>query len=220
VIVLASSFYINGKVKGNFASSPFSINARLKAGFRSEFARTLNVSGKEYPVFSDNGRLSQDQEYLLGRSELVSLVDGNLRDGESIYFTRDEIGVYLTQPIKSNQVSDVIDRVIDLAGKVEIPAEKLNLKLLPLQFHPLIPLIEKWSSPDDSDRNDLLESASESIIRALIEEVGPYLEVIDSYLDSFRERNPTEEGAALGRLAEFALEAKKHLNSDSRSQIR
>ena len=209
--VLENRTYTNGIVTGTFASSPFSVNTKQRVGFQSEYASTLAVAGVQYPVFTEDGRLSQSQEDLLGGAELASLVEqSNLREGEMLYFTKNEIGFYLMQPT-TDHVSGVIDRVIDLAERVEIAEEKLNLKLLPVQFYPLIPLIERWAFPDDSERNDLLDVASKSALRALIDEVDPFLEVIDAYLDSFREGTPSEQATALARLAECALEAKQHL---------
>lgn len=87
-----------------------------------------------------------------------------------------------------------------------------KLELLPVQFHPIIPMIKKWAVPDDLERNDLLDSVPKSVLRSLADEVSPYLETINSYLDSFGEMPPTEEAVSLGRLAECALEARQRLN--------
>ncbi len=214
VRVLENSDYANGNVKGVFASRPFSINAKQKAGFQSEYATNLTVGSKQYPIFTESGKLSSDQECVLGRPELASAVEeSDLREGESLYFTKGEIGFYFhLKQTTSDRVRRVVDRIVDLAGVVEIPEDKPNFKLLPAQFHPLIPLIERWGLGDDSDRSDLLDTAAESILRALIAEVEPYFEAIDSYLDSFKERPPTDQAVALGRLAECALEARYRLN--------
>lgn len=40
-----------------------------------------------------------------------------------------------------------------------------KLELLPVQFHPIIPMIRKWAVPDDSERDDLLDSVSKSVLR-------------------------------------------------------
>ena len=137
-----------------------------------------------------------------------------MQEGEIVLFTKDEITFYLKQPT-SDRVSRIIDRMVDLAVKVEIPDEKLDLKLLPLQFHPVIPLIEKWALPDDSDRNDQLDMTPKSILRAFVDEVNPYMEAVDSYLNSLSGKPPTEEAGALGRLAECALEAKRLLSESA-----
>ena len=217
VTVLANNTYARGAASGTFASRPFTINAKQKVVFRSEFADALFVGGERYPVYTEDGKVSSDQKYLLSRPELVTLVEqSGLREGESLYFTKGEIGFYLKRP-DTDRMSGAIDRVIELAGKVEIAEEELNLELLPVQFHPIIPMIKKWALTDDSDRNDLLATTPEAVLRSLTEEVFPYLSAIDSYLDSFQGGAPTEQAVALGRLAECALEAKQHLDGKTGS---
>ena len=134
-----------------------------------------------------------------------------LQEGESLYFTKGEIGFYLKRP-DSDRVSGLIDRMIELAGKVETVEKEPNLEVLPTQFHPIIPLIKKWAVADDSERNDLLATTPVTALRALADEVSPYLHAIDSYLDSFAGKAPTEEAVALGRLAECTLDARQRLN--------
>jgi len=212
VTVLANKAYVHGSASGIFASRPFIINSKQKVGFRSELADTLSVSGERYPVFTEDGNVSSEQKDLLGRSELLSLIaQSGLRDGESLYFTRGEIGFYLKGP-DGARVTRVIDRVIELARKVETTEKGLNLKLLPAQFHSIIPLIKKWAVADDSERDDLLAATPVIVLQSLGEEVSPFLNSIDSYLDSFGGKAPTEEAVALGRLAECAVEAKQRLN--------
>jgi hypothetical protein len=211
VSLLANNTYVSGTVAGTFANRPVAVNARQEIGLRSDYAKTICVGADHYPIFTEDGQLSPDQEDLLNRSQVVSLLEQTgLREGESLHFTRGEIAFYLKQPT-SERVSNAIERMIDIAGMLEIAEEPLNLKLLPVKFHPIIPLIEKWGVADDSDRDDLLNRAPQSALQMLTDEVGPYLEVIDSYLDSFQEGPPTEQAAALARLAECALEAKTRL---------
>ena len=111
VAVLANNTYANGETSGTFASRPFSINAKQRA-LRSEFADALVVRGERYPVFTEDGKVSSDQKHLLSRPELVSLVEQcGLREGESLYFTKGEIGFYLKCP-DTDRISVAIDRMI------------------------------------------------------------------------------------------------------------
>jgi hypothetical protein len=213
LIVLENRDYVNGRVNGSFASGRLSINAKLGAGFRSVQASTLTLGGHHYPIYCKAPGLSSDQEDLLRRPELISLVeDSGLREGESLFFTQGDMGFYLRNSLV-DRIVRAMDRLVNLARQTEIPEEKLNLDPLPAQFHPLIPLIERWAVDDDSDRNDLLETVSKSLLQALVAEVEPYFEAIDSYLDSFHQKSPPEHAAALGRLAECALEATQHLTT-------
>jgi hypothetical protein len=210
--MFCNSVYVEISIEGTFTNRPFSINAKQNVGRSSLYADTFSVSSKQYPVFTEDGKLSPEQESLLGRPEVISLVEqSNLQEGESLYFNRGEVGFYLKRPT-TDQVSSVINCAIELAAAIEIAEEKLDLKLLPKQFHPVIQLIEKWALANDSDRDDLLASATETQLRQLVDEVNPYLQAIDSYLDSFRETALSEQAVALGTLAECALEAKQRLH--------
>lgn len=212
VSILANNTFIHGSAAGAFANRPFTINAKQKVVVRSEFAETLSVGAFRYPVFTEDGKLSLEQRSLLGRPELVSLVALlGLQEGESLYFTRGEIGFYLKPTGDSHRIDGVIAHVVGLAEKIEAVEEGPKLELLPDEFHPLIPMIKRWAVTDDSERSDLLEATPKLVLRALVDEVFPYLEAINSFLDSFGEL-PTEEAASLGRLAECAVEAKQLLD--------
>ena len=211
--VLGNSSYVAGSISGTFANRQLSLNAKEKLGVRSLYAGDLSAGSGKYPIFTEDGRLSQDQASLLVVPELVSLVEqSNLQEGESLHFTQGEVGFYLKLPT-TNRVSSVINSAIELVAKIGMAEKKLDLKLLPMKFHPLVQLIEKWALSDDSERDDLLASATKRRLRQLVDEVDPYLQAIDSYLDSFRETTPTEQAAALGTLAECALEAKQRLHT-------
>jgi hypothetical protein len=98
VTVLANSVIVNGSAAGTFASRPFSINAKQMIAFRSQLACTLSIDALQYPVFTEDGTLSSEQGYVLDRPELRSLVaQTDFEQGESIYFTRGEIGFYLSE---------------------------------------------------------------------------------------------------------------------------
>lgn len=217
VNIFANSAYVQGMVKGTIASRQLSINVKQKIASRSHFAGTLSIAGLQYPIFTQDGRLTPDQDALIGQSKFLVLMSKiGLGPEESVHFNRDEVSFYLLRP-ETNLVTRVIDLAIDFIEVFNIPEDKLNLKLLPVQFHPLIPLVERWGLSDDSDRTEQLAQAPEEVLRQLIENVNPYLVAIDSYLDSFRKAPPTEEGAALGRLAECALEASVYLRDRTKA---
>jgi hypothetical protein len=78
-------------------------------------------------------------------------------------------------------------------------------------FAPLVPLIRLWGMIDETERGECRENISRVALRALVEEVRPYLPAIDSYLDSFGEVTLSEVGVALGTLAEFIAETELQL---------
>jgi hypothetical protein len=210
-LLFANSFYVNGVLHGTFANGPLTINAKHKLMFGLELADTLSVDGVRYTVFTEDGKIFPNHAALLGRPELVSLVERSaLQEGEGLFFGGGEMGFYLNQP-DADRVISVIERMMDLAGKIEAVEETLNLEILPLQFLPLIPLIRKWAVEDDSDREELLETTSMAVLRSLVDDVSPHLNAIDSYLDSFGGGAPSAQAVALGRLAECAIEARQRL---------
>jgi len=195
------------------------VNAEEKIGYRSQYATTVRANGKEYPVFTENGSLSPEQATLLKRPELLALIkESDLQESESIHFTNGDLSFYLRSPTLG-RITESIDRMIDLANQIETREEELDLRVLPLRFNPLIPLTKKWAVGDDLEREDLLARSSRAELRALVEKVEPYLTSIDSYLDSFGDRPPSAEAAAvLGKLAECAVEAKLYLTRKKRSR--
>lgn len=159
------------------------------------------------------GFLRHRRVYSAGPSLLSLVVGAGLEGGESLLFTKGEIGFYLKRELTdSGRIGALIGHITALVEKVETVEQGPKLELLPVEFHPIIPMIKKWAVPDDSERADLLDSVLKSVLRSLADEVSPYLEAINSYLDSFGEKPPTEEAVSLGRLAECALEARQRLN--------
>lgn len=219
ITVFANKMYVHGAVKGIFATGVLTVNAEGKIGFRSQYATTVRANGKEYPVFTENGSLSPEQATLLKRPELLALIkESDLQESESIHFTNGDLSFYLRSPTLG-RITESIDRMIDLANQIETREEELDLRVPPLRFNPLIPLTKKWAVGDDLEREDLLARSSRAELRALVEKVEPYLTSIDSYLDSFGDRPPSAEAAAvLGKLAECAVEAKLYLTRKKRSR--
>jgi hypothetical protein len=211
VILVENGTYVNGTVRGEFTGRIFTVNAKDALCPRWACAGNFTVGARSYPVFTEDGRLSEYEENLFRRPEFTVLVaEADMRDGESLHFSRGDVQFYLKTPT-AEHVQRVIERAIDLAEKIEVAEEPLDLTLLPVPFHPLIPLIRKWAIYDDGDRSDLLTTASKPALSKMIEKVSPYLAAIDSYLDSFGKQPPTERPCALGTLAECVLEAEQQV---------
>lgn len=219
--MFANRYFLNAEVTGSFAMEHLSINKKNENNFMLKAAaEALRINEKQYCTFTKSGTLTARHRNLFARAEFKAFVrELDLHDRESLHFAADSTSVYFEHPSFS-RVTNAIESLINLADSIEEPEEELDLSVLPVQFHPLIPLIKKWAIGDDSDREDFLAAAPAPVLRILIDEVDPYLKVIDSYLDSFREGPPTEQAAALGRLAESALEAKQHLSDKNGSRTR
>lgn len=207
VKIHANDSWISISTKGGFEAGVFSLNARRLPGYKSCHAGNRRFANSEFPIFTQDGELSVEHINLLSLPELEKLAQEiQPNTHEIVGFTRDEVEVYLHQS-NLEQVERVVNKIVDLASRFATDPEQLNLTALPASFHDLIPLIRKWAVADDSDREALIEDSRETELKDLVREVERRLQEINDYLDSLGEKI-TEEGAALGRLAECAIEAK------------
>jgi hypothetical protein len=207
----SNSTFVNGSVEGTFACGILSLNGEIRNGYRSNCAGMFRSRASDFPVFTPDGLISPEQRAVLNGTELDSLLGRiALSEGERVLFSNGDISFYLKVP-ESERVRDVIDRTIDLADATETVETRIDLSSLPEYFHPIVPLIEKWAVSDDGDRDDLLDTTSKKVLRQLVEEVDPYIQKIDAYLDGLKDASQTEAAAALGCLAEVVIEAKQKL---------
>jgi hypothetical protein len=203
-------FYIG--IEGAFAISAFSINLKIRIGYRSVYASDIQTPHAMLPAFTQDGALSAIHKRVLDRPEFHALLDcAELQKGEGVVLSAGDIGVYLVKP-GLGKVRSVVEKAIDLADAEQISDDESDLTQLPSKFHPLIPMIEKWAIADDLERQDLLDAASNAALKKLLAAVEPYLASIDSYLDSFIEPSVADAAAALGCLAETAAEIRQRLS--------
>lgn len=216
--IFANHRFLNVEVMGSFAIQHLSINQKNANNPLLKGADTLTIDGKQYSCFTEPGTLSSDHKNLFAKTEFTVLMrELGLQTQESIHFAEDSISVYLDQP-PLRRVTNAVEGLIGLAESIARHPEELDLRILPVRFHPLIPLINKWAIGDDADREDFLETLPRSALESFASEVEPYLRSIDSYLDSFGSQPPSQEATALGRLAECAVEAKQYLKSNQREK--
>ncbi len=217
ISVVGNSSFLHLSVKGSFPTQPLSVNEMNLINPQLQYAKTLTIDNTPpYPLFTETGNLSPDQRSLTEKPEFRSLIRTlNLHTEEKLNIFNDAISAYLKSP-PIERVTGSIDGIIDLAENIEVATGELDFTVLPLQFRPLIPLIQKWAIADDSNREDFLENLPKAAVERFVKEVEPYLRAIDSYLDSFRDQPPSEQACALGRLAECAVEAKQYLEANRR----
>lgn len=214
VRLLGNSAYLTLEVFGAFHADPFSINMPDKNGMASRQVETHAIGEGKYPAFTSTGTWSSHQDNFVSRSEFSELIRNvQLRDGEMVTVDGGSISLYLLHP-KLERLTRLMKLAVVLAQQVEAVPQEQHFEKLPTQFHPIIPLIRKWAISDDSDRGEALTDSSKEILRALVDEVSPYLDSIDSYLNSFGSKAPPEEAVALGRLAECTVEARSKLSAE------
>jgi hypothetical protein len=211
VMLVENDSYVSGSVMGEFPGRILSVNFRNALHRRWISAGEVKTVARRYPLFTQDGKLTEYEEDLIRGAEFtVLLAEFDFRNGGSLHFYRDGVHFYMQGPT-AERVQKVIERTVELADKIEVIEERLDLTLLPERFHPLIPLIKKWAISDDGDREDLLSTASKAALGKMVEKVSPYFEEIGLYLASFGEKSPPEEACALGALAECFMEAEQEI---------
>jgi hypothetical protein len=210
--IFANRNFLHLSIAGSFPAQPLSVNERNLINPLLKEAGSVALDKRiRYSLFTEAGVLSPDQKRLLGTTHFRALLrDLDLQREEKLNIFSNEISAYLKNPT-AERVTRLIDGLAVLENNLEIPQKEIDLTLLPRQFHPLIPLMKKWAISDDSDRENFLENLPKRQLERFVMEVEPYLRPIDSYLDSFGGRPPSEQACALGRLAECAVEAKRSL---------
>jgi hypothetical protein len=217
VRLLENDEYVSGRVYVEIPTRIFSVNAKNALYRRWIGAGDFTIADRSYPVFTKDGKLSEFEEGLFLREEFTALiVTADMRDGESLHFSAGDVHFYLKTPT-AEHVQRVTESAIELADKIEVLEEPLDLTSLPVQFHPLIPLIRKWAISDDGERADLLSNASKVALKKMVEKVSPYFEEIGTYLDSFGE-TPPEAACLLGTLTECFMEAEIQIAKDQKSE--
>ncbi|MGB9463889.1 MAG: hypothetical protein WBR10_02145 [Candidatus Acidiferrum sp.] len=213
--LLCNNSFLHLSIAWSFPSQPMSINEKNLTNPQLQETQGITIdNAKQYPLFTETGNLSPAQRSLVENTEFRTLIrELNLRAEEKLNIFSDEISAYLKRPT-AERVTGLIDGIISLADHTDVAEDELDFSVLPRQFHPVIPLIKKWAINDDSDREDFVKKLPKAVLERFIMEVEPYLRPIDSYLDSFGDRPPTEQACALGRLAECAIEVKRHLEAD------
>jgi hypothetical protein len=132
----------------------------------------------------------------------------NLTENEGIFFYHNAIQLAFD---KNRNLVLILDDFIGLLVQnkgvfnKEIK-ERIFKKNIPESLRILIPLIKKWSIPDDSEREQLMEETSEKQKKKLVKTVWPYMVGINEFLDSFGDEPLSHEAILLGNLAELISE--------------
>jgi len=132
----------------------------------------------------------------------------NLTKSETVGIRVDCINLAL---IRTRQLIPIIEDIIELIDKYPTifsknSKKKIFKKNIPQNLQPLIPLLKKWSIPDDGEREQLMEETSEKQKKKLVKTVWPYMIEINQFLDSFGDEALSHEAILLGNLAELISE--------------
>jgi hypothetical protein len=87
----------------------------------------------------------------------------------------------------------------------EIP-EVIDQAKIPKDLQDLLPLLEEWAISDDSERDEKIKESSKSKLKKLFSIVNPKMELIDEYLDNFKDEPMPYEATLIMSLGELVSE--------------
>ena len=191
----------------------------------SDFAFSINIPDKlfgfvtaarivDFPYnvyFSDDDDISPSEnvDFKVFMNPFLSKIkELLLAEDEGVFYYQNWINIVLNP---SRNLIAILDYTIDLIGNNSLifsknNKERIYKKNIPENLRPLVPLLKKWSIPDDSEREQLMEETSEKQERNLVKKVNPYMPKINAFLDSFGDEALSHEAILLGNLAELISE--------------
>ncbi len=86
--------------------------------------------------------------------------------------------------------------------------EEIDTSKIPVIFSDLVPLLDEWAISDDLEREEKLRRLSKSKQKKLVDLVGPKLNAIDDWLNSFKKEPMPHEATLIGDLAGLVAELK------------
>jgi hypothetical protein len=174
-------------------------------------AGEIVLGGRGYPVSTRNGSPPDLHTGILDDAGFLRFLEtASIEKEESLHIYGNGLAVYLLSP-SAERVGRIIEAGAAFLSQMPTEQQKIDLRGLPANFSPLLPLIQAWGTIDDQEREERRENVPRPALQAMIEQVKPYLPAIDSYLRQFGTVPLTEAAVALGALAEFVVETELYL---------
>jgi len=135
--------------------------------------------------------------------------DINLRSNEAIFVYSNAIQLLLDKArglIKEIKLLQQIKLIIEhnFPGAIAI----IDISKIPEDFKNLLPFIKEWAISDDQERSDKIKRTSKAKLQKLRDTIGPKLNLIDKYLDTFENKPMHYEATLIGNLGELGAELK------------
>lgn len=174
-------------------------------------AGKIVLGGRSYPVSTRSGSPPDPRSGIFNDAGfLLFLETASLGSEESLHIYSNGLAVYLFSP-SAERAGRIIEAGAAFLSQWPTASRKIDLRGLPANFSPLLPLVQAWGTIDDAEREERRQSAPRPALQAMVEQVTPYLPAIHSYLRQFGDAPLTEAAVALGALAEFVVETGLYL---------
>ena len=133
--------------------------------------------------------------------------DINLRNNEAIFIYANAIQLLLDKSrglIKENNSLQQIKLIIE--HNFPSQTDIIDVTKIPEDFKNLLPFIKEWAISDDQERSDKIKRTSKAKLQKLLDAIEPKLDLIDKYLNTFRNKSMHYEATLIGNLGELASE--------------
>ena len=174
------------------------------------FTQPNKIDGFPLIVYTERGHFDPQNEAFpkFWQSFSAVLNDFKLTVSEGVFFYSNIVIFALDA---ERDLAKSLDKIIDFVIENNSvfrkePKKRINVKNIPENLKPLLPLLKKYSVSDDSERDELVDQMSNSSKTALIDAVDPLMPEIEAYLDSLGHKVFTHEASLISDLAELVAE--------------
>jgi hypothetical protein len=201
-------FLYSIKVKVN-AAHAFSIN---NPDFIFLFDKQITLPGITYTVYVSDVDKSPFKES--GQERALYSIDTFLKrlqisKSESVFCYKNSIVFGLN---RDRNLQVVVNDIIKLIRENSTffsntrQQKLISSNSIPNDLENLLPLCKKFAFSDDSERKELIEMMPKIQKKNLVDTVYPFINKINEYLSSFKDRPLSDEAIMLGNLAELVSE--------------
>ncbi|HLL60283.1 MAG TPA: hypothetical protein VK338_01070 [Candidatus Nitrosocosmicus sp.] len=190
----------------------FSVNLPDKIFLLNKKIDTASIS---VPIYTNDTFISDELIRYIHRKKNIQLLESlNLSSKEGLFIARN--GMYFVCEYTRN-IKNTMNILIQIANSLPkspnnqtkgtvIDGLEFHKEKLPEDLRPLSQYIRKYAISDDTLREEKLNKLSKKEKQNLITAVSPYMDSINTYLDSFKDKPLSNEAVLLGYLAETVSE--------------
>jgi hypothetical protein len=210
VRLFANDSFLRAMLLHDVRVEPFSLNRTDKIQLLKPAGEIL-LGGRSYSVSTRSGTAPVPHSGIFDNADFLRLLDAaNLGKEESLHVYGNGLVLYLFLP-SAERAAQIIEAGASFLSQLPVEPQKTELRGLPGNFSPLLPLVQAWGTLDGEEREERREKLPRPALQAMVEQVKPYLPAIDSYLRQFGGVPIPEPAIALGALAEFVVETELYL---------
>jgi len=214
VRLFANESFLRTMLLHDLRVEPFSLNRTDKIQLLKP-AGEIVLGGRSYPVSTRSGTAPGPHIGIFDNAAFLRLIEtANMGEEESLHVYGNGLALYLFSP-SAERAERIIEAGTGFLSQLPSRPQKIELRGLPANFTPLLPLVQAWGTLDGEERTERREKLPRPALQAMVEQVKPYLPAIDSYLNQFGGVPLPEAALALGELAEFVVETELFLKRRS-----